>query len=76
MMQALQKSQVDLAEEYSMEKKEAKKEMKRLQAQLDTSQKEKVDLADNHKASHFSFLLVVDSIQVGLQRSASVCSFD
>lgn len=46
---ALQKSQVDLAEEYSMEKKEAKKEMKRLQAQLDTSQKEKVDLADNHK---------------------------
>jgi predicted glycoside hydrolase/deacetylase ChbG (UPF0249 family) len=62
MMQALQKSQVDLAEEYSTEKKEVKKEMKRLQAQLATSQKEKVDLADNHKASHFSSLPVVESI--------------
>lgn len=61
-MQDLQKSQVALAEEYSTKKNEVEKEMKRLQAQLATSQKEKVDLADNHKASHFSSLPVVESI--------------
>lgn len=71
-MQAMQKSKEGLAEVYRMEKKElkmeVKKEIKSLQAQLATAQKEKVDLVDSHKASHFSSLLVESS-----QRLAGKC---
>lgn len=59
MVQDMQQSKVGLAEEYSKEKKK----MKSLQAQLATWQREKVDLVDSHKASHFSSLPIDESIK-------------
>ena len=55
MMQDMQQSKAGLAAEYSREKNEVKK----LQAQLASSQREKVDLVDSHKASDLSSLHVV-----------------
>lgn len=67
----MQQSKAGLAEEYSKEKKRVKS----LQAQLAKEQKEKVDLLNSHKASPFSSLLVVESGQIDLQGSGSVCGF-